>query len=324
MMKTMAQPRRTAFARTGRALAITALAGLLGACAQQPKSLYTWEGYQPTVYAYLKEDGNDYAVQAQTLEKSVEKARATNRELPPGFRAHLGMLYLKMGDGEGRRAAAGRKAGLSRIHAVHGLPDAQRGQVRRRAASAGRNACRRIRRQERAGRQVRTRRPDRAGRAEEEGELIMMKSLRLAMLAIVALLAGCAGPQRNVDYTAFRESKPASILVLPPLNTSVDVAASAAVLSQATLPLAESGYYVVPVAVMEETFRQNGLTTPDDIHAVPAARLREIFGADAALYMTVKEYGASYKVVSSDVTVSIDATLLDLRSGAKLWTATRP
>lgn len=100
MMKTMAQPRRTAFARTGRALAITALAGLLGACAQQPKSLYTWEGYQPTVYAYLKEDGNDYAVQAQTLEKSVEKARATNRELPPGFRAHLGMLYLKMGDGE--------------------------------------------------------------------------------------------------------------------------------------------------------------------------------------------------------------------------------
>ena len=146
----------------------------------------------------------------------------------------------------------------------------------------------------------------------------MMKSLRLAMLAIVALLAGCAGPQRNVDYTAFRESKPASILVLPPLNTSVDVAASAAVLSQATLPLAESGYYVVPVAVMEETFRQNGLTTPDDIHAVPAARLREIFGADAALYMTVKEYGASYKVVSSDVTVSIDATLLDLRSGAKL------
>ena len=116
----------------------------------------------------------------------------------------------------------------------------------------------------------------------------MMKSLRLAMLAIVALLAGCAGPQRNVDYTAFRESKPASILVLPPLNTSVDVAASAAVLSQATLPLAESGYYVVPVAVMEETFRQNGLTTPDDIHAVPAARLREIFGADAALYMTVR------------------------------------
>ncbi len=151
----------------------------------------------------------------------------------------------------------------------------------------------------------------------------MMKSLRIALLAGVTLLAGCVAPQRNVDYTAFRESKPVSILVLPPLNTSVDAAAAAAVLSQATLPLAESGYYVVPVAVMEETFRQNGLTTADDIHEVPASRLREIFGADAALYLTVKQYGASYQVVSSTVTVSIDAALVDLRNGAKLWDGTR-
>ena len=81
----------------------------------------------------------------------------------------------------------------------------------------------------------------------------MTTTLRIAVLALVALLAGCAAPQRNVDYGAFRESKPASILVLPPLNTSVDVTATAAVLSQATLPLAESGYYVIPVAVMDET-----------------------------------------------------------------------
>ncbi|WP_233639706.1 GNA1162 family protein, partial [Achromobacter xylosoxidans] len=105
-----------------------------------------------------------------------------------------------------------------------------------------------------------------------------------------------------VDYAAFRESKPASILVLPPLNTSVDVAAGAAVLAQATMPLAESGYYVVPVAVMEETFKQNGLTNADEIHELPAARLREIFGADAALYMTVKQYGSSYAVLSSSIT----------------------
>ena len=151
----------------------------------------------------------------------------------------------------------------------------------------------------------------------------MMKSLRIALLAGVALLAGCVAPQRNVDYTAFRESKPVSILVLPPLNTSVDAAATAAVLSQATLPLAESGYYVVPVGVMEETFRQNGLTTADDIHELPASRLREIFGADAALYLTVKQYGTSYQVISSTVTVSIDAALVDLRNGAKLWDGTR-
>ena len=152
---------------------------------------------------------------------------------------------------------------------------------------------------------------------------MMTRIFRAGLLATVALLAGCVAPQQNVDYTAFRESKPASILILPPLNTSVDVVAAAAVLSQATRPLAESGYYVIPVGVMEETFKQNGLSTADEIHELPATKLREIFGADAALYMTVKQYGASYAVLSSNVTVSIDAELLDLRNGAKLWTGSK-
>jgi len=92
--------RRAPFARAGRSLAIAAAAGVLSACVQQPKPMYSWQAYQPSVYAYLKEDGADNAVQAQALEKNVETARAANVELPPGFRAHLGMLYLKMGDGD--------------------------------------------------------------------------------------------------------------------------------------------------------------------------------------------------------------------------------
>jgi len=142
---------------------------------------------------------------------------------------------------------------------------------------------------------------------------------RFALLVLSALLASCAAPQSDVDYTAFRASKPVSILVLPPLNESVEPEAVAAVLAQATLPLAESGYYVVPVAVMNETFRQNGVTEAGDIQNLPAAKLREIFGADAALYMTVEEYGARYQVLSSVVEVSLSATLIDLRSGAQLW-----
>lgn len=132
-------------------------------------------------------------------------------------------------------------------------------------------------------------------------------------------LAGCAAPRSEVNHDAFRQSKPASLLVLPPLNHSIEPVAPAAVLAQVTYPLAESGYYVVPVGVMEETFRHNGMVAAEEIHALPAAKLREIFGADAALYMTVNQYGASYNVVSSTVTVALEATLVDLRSGAKLW-----
>lgn len=143
----------------------------------------------------------------------------------------------------------------------------------------------------------------------------------LVMASATFLLAGCVTP--HADNTALRERPPATILVLPPLNDSPDPGARAGVLAQVTQPLAESGYYVVPVAVMEETFQQNGLSTAPDIHEVPARRLREIFGADAALYIRVKEYGAAYRVVMSEVTVDIDAALTDLHTGTTLWTGSR-
>jgi len=140
-----------------------------------------------------------------------------------------------------------------------------------------------------------------------------------ALCCVAALFTGCATRPAPYDYTAFRESRPRSILVLPPLNNSPEVAATYGVYSQASFPLAESGYYVFPVTLVDETFKQNGLTTAGDIHAVPPAKLREIFGADAALYITITKYGAVYTVLNSEVVVSAKARLVDLKSGKLLW-----
>lgn len=147
-----------------------------------------------------------------------------------------------------------------------------------------------------------------------------MKHLRttLAILCASALTSACVTPAAY-DYTAFRKSRPLSILMLPPVNDSNVVGASYSVLSQMTLPLAESGYYVVPVTLMDETFRQNGLSDPHDIESVPTARLHEIFGADAALYLHVTQYGTIYKLVASESVVSAKGRLVDLRTGELLW-----
>ncbi|MCW5665137.1 MAG: DUF799 domain-containing protein [Piscinibacter sp.] len=139
-----------------------------------------------------------------------------------------------------------------------------------------------------------------------------------ALLALAALLGACAAPA-PYDYTAFRQARPASLLVLPPLNDSADVKAVAGVLATATAPLAEAGYYVLPVSMVDETFRQNGMTTPHDIQQVSTAKLREIFGADAAVYLRVKDYGTRYLVVGSDTRVTVEGRIVDLRSGALLW-----
>lgn len=140
-----------------------------------------------------------------------------------------------------------------------------------------------------------------------------------AALLLAALATGCATQQKPYDYAEFKQARPASILVLPPLNSSPEVIAPYGMLSQVTYPLAESGYYVIPVSLAAETFKQNGLTSAADIHQLPPAKLRQIFGADSALYVNVKDYGTSYKVVSSNTVVTAEAKLLDLRSGKVLW-----
>ena len=149
--------------------------------------------------------------------------------------------------------------------------------------------------------------------------MIRPRLLLRALLAVgVLMLAGCP-TQPGYDYSAFRESRPRSILVLPPLNDSPDVNATYSMYAQTTLPLAESGYYVLPVTLVDEAFRQNGLTAPADIQQVPLKKLREIFGADAALYIKVTHYGTKYMIISSETRVSAEGKLVDLRSGATLW-----
>ncbi len=141
------------------------------------------------------------------------------------------------------------------------------------------------------------------------------------VLVALASLTGCA-TRTPLDYTAFQRAKPATLLVMPPVNDSPDVKATPGVWAQATLPLAEAGYYVLPAALVDETFQQNGVTTAHDASQIPYEKLREFFGADAAVYIRVKKYGTSYAVVLSETRVELDAKIVDLRTGVQLWEGT--
>lgn len=140
-----------------------------------------------------------------------------------------------------------------------------------------------------------------------------------AVLVAGCLLAGCAGRSTPVDYTAFIAARPASLLVMPPINNTPDVKATAAVWAHAARPLAEAGYYVIPAAAVEGMLRQNGVDSPHDAAGIPVAKLHEVFGADAAVYITIASYGTTYAVIDSQTRVEVAARIVDLRSGALLW-----
>lgn len=144
-----------------------------------------------------------------------------------------------------------------------------------------------------------------------------VRAMSIALAAVLAL-SGCATAP-SYDYSAFRQSHPQSILVLPPVNESPAVDASYSMLSQMTLPLAESGYYVLPVTLVSETFRQNGLANPAEIESVSLEKLRQYFGADAALYVHISQFGTVYTLLNSATVVTASGRLVDLRTGTLLW-----
>lgn len=67
---------------------------LLTGCASN-KSLYSWGPYESEVYSYLR--GESPEEQVVKLEKHLTDMQSKNGVAPPGFYAHLGLLYSKTG-----------------------------------------------------------------------------------------------------------------------------------------------------------------------------------------------------------------------------------
>ena len=149
-----------------------------------------------------------------------------------------------------------------------------------------------------------------------------MKKIKqlLALSIVVALFSGCAvAPKSNRNLAAYNTNMPKSILVLPPVNESPDTRATYGYWATVTLPVAEAGYYVFPISVVDTMFKENGVTNGFDAQAIAPQKLQEIFGADAALYVKVKEYGSKYQVIQSVATVAVEAKLVDLKTSTLLW-----
>jgi hypothetical protein len=140
----------------------------------------------------------------------------------------------------------------------------------------------------------------------------------LLALSLLLLLGGCQ-TTKPYDYTNFRAHPPRSILVLPPLNESTTLEGTYSYLSTVSRPLAEHGYYVFPVAVVDQFLKDNGLPTTGEMNQVLPGKVGEITGADAVMYLDLRQYGSKFVVINSVTTVEVFAKLIDTRTGILLW-----
>lgn len=142
------------------------------------------------------------------------------------------------------------------------------------------------------------------------------------ILGVLALgPGGCVKPAK-MDYRAFVAHMPRSILVLPPVNNTANVKASDAFLATVSQPLADCGYYVYPIAVVDRLFKDNGVPTPGDMHSISLAKIDDVIGPDAVMYITIKKWTTTYAVIDSSTIVELAYKLVDTKSGDVIWERT--
>jgi hypothetical protein len=85
-------------ARARAALLAVVLAASLAGCVTPPRPLYAWGSYQELVYAAYKNPGETPPErQVELLEKDYQQALSVHARMPPGWHAHLGVLYYQLG-----------------------------------------------------------------------------------------------------------------------------------------------------------------------------------------------------------------------------------
>ncbi|MCG8668823.1 MAG: DUF799 domain-containing protein [Pseudomonadales bacterium] len=146
----------------------------------------------------------------------------------------------------------------------------------------------------------------------------IQRPLLLVSLLLVLVISGCATNKPSTPKPLPQEM-PRSIVVIPPLNNTSEVNAPYVFLSAISKPLADKGYYVFPVAVIDKLFKENGLPTTAEMNNVPLPKIKEIIGADAVLYTNIQRWGQHYQVVNSKAVVHFKLRLVDASTGKMIW-----
>ncbi len=144
----------------------------------------------------------------------------------------------------------------------------------------------------------------------------------ICLLGSMLFLLSACGPKYITKGEAFPqmyEYHPVSILVLPPINETTAADAKEYYSTTIAEPLTYSGYYIYPLEVTSDILKGEGIYDAELLLDMPPQKFKEVFGADAVLYIKILKWDTSYYVIGGNVTVSVDFLLRSTETGEDLW-----
>ncbi len=149
----------------------------------------------------------------------------------------------------------------------------------------------------------------------------MKKSLLLIVsLFLISLLVSCAsvdGPTKAERYAQLYSEEPVSILILPPVDRSLEIEMKDVIYSTLYTPLAEKGYYVYPPFLTLEILKQESAYDSEMFMDRDCGMFYSYFGADMVLFTTINECRKS--LIAEEVVVDITYTLKSTKTNEILF-----
>lgn len=147
-----------------------------------------------------------------------------------------------------------------------------------------------------------------------------MKRSIILLLGIV-FLSGCVqmGTKQEAYPAMYTEQKPVSMIIVPAINESTAADAGDLLNVTVTQPFANHGYYVLPVPIVADIFRREGILEGTQVKAMPAHLFKKNFGADSVLFMTIESWDKNYAILAANVTVGIEYVLVSTETSEVLW-----
>ena len=141
----------------------------------------------------------------------------------------------------------------------------------------------------------------------------------LGFLVIVTTGCGLKLITKEEAFPNMYKERPVSILVLPPINETT--AADAKEYYSVTIaePVSFSGHYVYPIEMVSEILKNEGMYDTELMLNTPVQKFKEYFGADAVMFVRIKNWETSYYVIGGSVTVGVEFVLRSTSTGDQLW-----
>lgn len=141
-----------------------------------------------------------------------------------------------------------------------------------------------------------------------------------ALIVPLIFVAGCAQKAiKGKEFPLMYTEQPRTILIMPPMNESTAAEAKEYYGTTVQESLSYWGFYTYPFEITSDILKMEGIYDSELVRNMPMEKFREYFGADAVLFTTIKKWNKSYMILTSNLTISIDAELKSTITNQSLW-----